>query len=402
MRRLGYIWILWLGFGFSTVHAQKTGDRQELVIDFYGDSLRLSTSTAIQVQTENRISHDAIVHFYKQLHNQPATASLVAGLDAYRQDKKLDDWLLYQLIRSTAEQISPKASNYHRYTLYKWLLLNELGFQAITRLRNDTLLLYVHSEEMIYDIPHFYQDGKQFVCLNYHDYGNNIQFDTGERFTQTALDFGGSQAFSYKISTLPDFKTEQYAVKELAFDYGSRDYNFKVLLNKQVKQLFNNYPVVDYASQFNIPLSRTTYNSLIPLLKDAVKGMSQKKGVDYLMHFTRSAFAFDTDTRAFGKEKRLSPEQTLLYDYSDCEDRSAFFFFLVKEIYQLPMIVLSYPTHITVAVQFDEPMGNPILYKGSQYWVCEPTPQKKDLKLGQLLPSLRKQAFEVVYQYSPK
>jgi hypothetical protein len=197
-------------------------------------------------------------------------------------------------------------------------------------------------------------------------------------------------------------KTEQYAVKELAFDYGSRDYNFKVLLNKQVKQLFNNYPVVDYASQFNIPLSRTTYNSLIPLLKDAVKGMSQKKGVDYLMHFTRSAFAFDTDTRAFGKEKRLSPEQTLLYDYSDCEDRSAFFFFLVKEIYQLPMIVLSYPTHITVAVQFDEPMGNPILYKGSQYWVCEPTPQKKDLKLGQLLPSLRKQAFEVVYQYSPK
>ena len=65
------------------------------------------------------------------------------------------------------------------------------------------------------------------------------------------------------------------------------------------------------------------------------------------------------------------------------------------------MIVLSYPQHVTVAVQFDAPQSNPIMYKGNPYWVCEPTPQWKDLKIGQGIPSLKKQAFEVVYEYQP-
>ena len=56
----------------------------------------------------------------------------------------------------------------------------------------------------------------------------------------------------------------------------------------------------------------------------------------------------------YGKDMRFSPEQTLYSDYSDCEDRAAFFFYLVKEIYNLPMIVLSYPQHVTVAIQFDD------------------------------------------------
>ena len=104
----------------------------------------------------------------------------------------------------------------------------------------------------------------------------------------------------------------------------------------------------------------------------------------------------------FGKEKRLSPEQTLLYENSDCEDRAAFFFYLVKEIYDLPMIVLSYPEHITIAVQFSKSVGNPIYYKGNEYSICEATPQRQDLKLGQSIPHLKKVPFDVVYEYRPQ
>ncbi len=38
---------------------------------------------------------------------------------------------------------------------------------------------------------------------------------------------------------------------------------------------------------------------------------------------------------------------------------------------------------------------------GNQYWVCEPTPQLKNLKIGQGIPALKKEAFEVVYEYQP-
>lgn len=129
--------------------------------------------------------------------------------------------------------------------------------------------------------------------------------------------------------------------------------------------------------------------------------MSQTKGVDYLMRFTRNAFLYEPDEDNFGKEKRLSPEQTLLSDYSDCDDRAALFFYLVKEIYNLPMIALLYPTHITMAVKFDKPVGKPILYNGSNYYVCEPTPQKDDLKIGEISSHLKNKSFEIVYQYQP-
>ena len=60
--------------------------------------------------------------------------------------------------------------------------------------------------------------------------------------------------------------------------------------------------------------------------------MSQQKGVDYLMNFTRNAFLFETDQKNFGVEKRLSPEQTLMNSYSDCDDRVALLYYLVKEM----------------------------------------------------------------------
>ncbi|PZP38461.1 MAG: hypothetical protein DI598_20740 [Pseudopedobacter saltans] len=97
----------------------------------------------------------------------------------------------------------------------------------------------------------------------------------------------------------------------------------------------------------------------------------------------------------------MTAEQTLLYENSDCEDRAALFFYLVKEIYKLPMIVVVYPQHVTVAVKFDKSFGDTISYDGETYTVCEPTPQARNLALGELLPELKKLSFEIAYAYKP-
>src|SRR5690606_3296342 len=119
----------------------------------------------------------------------------------------------------------------------------------------------------------------------------------------------------------------------------------------------------------------------IPMLKEQVDGISTEKGVDYLMRFTRQAFEFEDDRVTFGREKRMSPEETLLNSSSDCDDRTALFFYLVKEIYDLPMVTLRYPTHVAIAVRLDKPVGHSIAYDGYHYTICEPTPQGKDLGL---------------------
>ena len=368
--------------------------------DFYGDPIAFQLDTSFLLNFNSELSSEAIEDFYTRL-NASGYQSILNVLEAYKVRHQPDDWLYYQLIRKTVQQISPKAENYQRYTLYKWFLMYKSGYDAILTFSGKKILFYVRSNENIYNIPNRVRDGKQYVCLNYHDY-NSINFDI-EKFSEAFIPANHIQkTFSYKITRLPDFRKEDYVEKDIRFNYNQNEYDFKVKLNPQVKTIFTNYPVVDYESFFNIPLSKETYSSLIPLLKRNIKGLSTKNGVDYLMRFTRYAFSFETDLANFGQEKRLSPEQTLLYEYSDCEDRVALFFCLVKEIYDLPMIVLAFPKHVTIAVKFDRTFGKPILYNGISYSVCEPTPQKKDLNVGQLLPELRKTAYEVAYVYTPK
>ncbi|RYZ61562.1 MAG: hypothetical protein EOO14_04715, partial [Chitinophagaceae bacterium] len=264
---------------------------------------------------------------------------------AYKAQHHPDDWLYYQLVRKVAQQISPKGDNYYQYTFYKWWFLVQSGYDTRLAVAGDYLLFYVQCDESIYNIPSKIIGNRQYVCLNYHDYGS---IDFGQnRFTDaTPFAVAGARPFSYKVNSLPDFSAEAYTEKEVQFSDGLREYAFRIKVNPQVKTLFTNYPAVDYDLQFNMPLSKTTYESLIPSLEKQVKGLKPKDGVEFLMRFTRYAFLFKPDTEVFGTEKRLSPEQTLLYEYSDCEDRAALFFFLVKELYDLPMLVLTYPGHV--------------------------------------------------------
>jgi hypothetical protein len=368
--------------------------------NFFGDNISLPYQQSQFVNFADPLSQESINLFYQQMSNANYNG-VIATLLQYKKEHKPDDWLYYQLIRKTAQAISPKAENYHRYTLYKWFFLVQSGYDAMLCIAEDKILFYVQSDDNIYNIPFRMKNGKQYVCLNYHDYGNNIDFEKN-KFSEVTINLPeATNVFSYKLTQLPKFSEQDYVEKALRFTYNQNEYHFKIKINPQVKNIFANYPPADYAEYFSAPLSKETYSTLIPALKKNLKGLSTKNGVDYLMHFTRYAFGFGTDTENFGGEKRLTPEQTLLYENSDCEDRVALFFYLVKEIYNLPMIVLSYPKHVTIAVKFDKPIGKTIEYNGSKYSICEPTPQNKNLPVGKLLPQLRGVAYEIAYVYMP-
>jgi hypothetical protein len=390
-----------LALGISPTYAFYQQNIQQIRFDFYGDTISFAYDRSNFVEFSDRLSFESINAFYQKMKARD-NSTLLSALLSYKRSRNPDDWLYYQLIRKTAQQLSPKGDNYHRYTLYKWFFLTSSGYDATLTIADDRLLFYVQSDENIYNIPYRIRNGKQYVCLNYHDYGNNIDFEKIQ-FSEVAIPItGATRGFSYKVKQLPDFHPGDYLEKDLRFNYNQNDYYFKVKLNPQIKNIFANYPVVDYESYFNIPLSGETYRSLIPLLKKNIKGMNPRNGIDYLMRFTRYAFLFETDLEHFGAEKRLSPEQTLLYEQSDCEDRAALFFYLVKEIYNVPMIVLAFQDHVTVAVKLAKPVGSPIIYNGEKYTICEPTPQKFNLAIGELPPQLKKAKFEIVYVYKPE
>lgn len=372
---------------------------QNYSFEFYDGTFNFNADSTLAVKFENKLSNQSVTYFYNRI-NASNYKSLITALNTYKEKYKLNDWLYYQLIRKTAQQLSPKAQNYNRYTLYKWFLMCKSGYDAKIAIGNDQIIFYVKNEEDISDIPFFMIDDKKYMCLNYHDYGKLFQRENIYKPVNISIP-EAKESFSYKVTRMPDFKPENYFEKQLTFNYNHRAYHFNVKVTNEVTNLFANYPVVDFETYFNIPLSKQTYESLIPVLKDNIKKMTTKKGVDYLMRFTRYAFLYEDDEEILGKEKRFAPEQTLLTRESDCDDRAALFFYLVKEIYNLPMIALLYPTHLTMAVQFEKPIGDAIYYNGKAYSICEPTPQKENLKIGKVASNLRESKYEVVYAYMP-
>ncbi len=387
-------------YGTAAISLPEAG-RLEVDFNFCGTPIRFEAERSVVVNFEGPLNAESIRSFYNALNAGDYQPVLDALLD-YKRVHNTEDWLYYQLIRNTVQQISPKEKNYDQYTLYKWFFLIKSGYDAILTTSGNYILFYVRCNENTYNIPTRVTRGKQYVCLNYHDYK---QIDPDYlRLSEIPLFFPeADKTFSYKIHRMPDFQPEDYREKDIRFSYYHQDFYFKLKINPRIQTLFKNYPVLDYEFYLNMPLSRETYQSLIPTLKKNIRGLNTVNGVDYLMRFTRYAFLFQTDTERFGEEKRFSPEQTLLYEKSDCEDRAALFFYLVKELYNLPMIVMAYPEHVTVAVRFKDkhPAGTPVWHNGALYSVCEPTPQRRDLPMGQLLPELRHQAFEVVYAYDP-
>lgn len=367
---------------------------------FYGQQICLSADIPKLLVAESQLEEEVISEFYGNLSNEQFRL-IIQMLDSNREKLQLDDWIFYQLIRKTAQQIFPKASSFNNYTLLKWGLLLQTGYDAQLVIRDNLPFLYIRSDELIYNVPIRIYKGKQYVCLNSHDFTGFEKINSAhEELVVNPAQNGKS--FSYKITRLPDFTSEVYTDKQLTYDIGGNRFQSIVKVNTDIPKLFINYPVVDYANAFNIPMSRGTYESLIPLLSKHVKGMNQKNGVDYLMNFTRYAFLFEPDEIKYGTEKRLSPEETLFNDQSDCEDRASLFYMLVREIYNLPMVVLVYPKHVSIGVAFDLPFGTTIRHKGRLYTICEPTPQKKHLKIGETLPGLHDRRYDIAFDYLPE
>ena len=328
-------------------------------------------------------------------------SEIIPELSIIRNKLNLSDWHYYQLIRKVSQQILSKERDYWGYTYCKWFFLARSGFMPLLCTIDNKLLLYIQSNSSIYNIPIKIIDEKQYVCMNYHDYNHDIPIEkiTPQPIRSSLVENGDE--FNYMISTMPELPEEKYVNKTIEFTYKGETAKHDIKVFPEIKDYFINYPVTDYRFQFNIPFSKLTYTSLIPSLQLKLKDKTKEEGVEYIMFLVRNALGYEADSLMYGREKRFSPEETLASDWSDCEDHAGLFFSLVREVYNLPMIVLSYPDHINVAVNLEKSKGKTIMHNGKIYTVCEPTPQKKVLYLGQMEKKLSKQPYEVVYEYAP-
>jgi hypothetical protein len=155
-------------------------------------------------------------------------------------------------------------------------------------------------------------------------------------------------------------------------------------------------PLFEEAKYNQTPLSNSASNSLLPQFKEIFKFKTEIEALEIIAIFTRSAFRYKDDQDYFGRNKPMIGDELFHYPYSDCEDQSALFYYLVDELLQLPMIVIAYYDHLTIAVAITKSIGKPIRFENRKYLICDPTEPHNPEKIENAPNGYRNRSFEVL------
>lgn len=396
MRIWGNLFIL-MGFvllSCSNVYSKHSGDLESASFEFFSTHVTLSYPANFPKAKLTKISEDGIKRFYYDLKSTNYQA-LIRDLRYFKNTLALNDWLLYKLIFTGVEHIF-RHKKLMEKELVSWFLLSEIGFDTrITYLR-DQVFVSVYSEDELYEIP-LIRDKKR-IYANLTSFRNGYAAQTKELFL---LNFqprknGFPFSFSFKGHTaLP----KVIVSKELEFSFEGRNYTLFIEVDQTVVQIMEDYPYFSENQYLEVPLSITTHSSLIPQLKQLINGKTKREAVQFLATLTRSSFEYKEDKTFFGKSKPMIADEVLYYPFSDCEDRSALFYQLVKDLLNLPMVAIAFDDHLTIGVASNELEGDFVLFQGRPYYICDPTGPANSTTIGKFPEGYENKAYEIIGYY---
>ena len=332
-------------------------------VKFYSQKVPIAYDKSIAVDHTFSATDESIKYYYNQIRQSNYKITLL-DLQRTKTELHLNDWFYSELVRNTSNTLFKNKTEDYRQA-FTWFILTQSGYNVVIGYVNS-FELYVYSKQDVYARSMITLGEKEFVSLDNFPKTTNAmsycQFMPGKE----------NVAFDFSIA-LPKLKGDSIieVQKEFTFQGSVERYTYSVS-NNFLKQM-KSYPKLSSREYFSVQLSPVTYQSLMPQLRERIKGLSDQEAVRYLLSFVRLTFSakFDEENRAVDFNPMIA-EETLYYEYGDCEGKSVLFHFLVKELVGAPMIALLYPNHINVAVQFNQPYGNPIKFKDALYTVCEP------------------------------
>jgi len=367
---------------------------RELVVNFYEQDITLSYQEEMLFKQPVRIEELALRRAFDQLENRPYQM-LLATLQARVVEWGLNDWLYGQLIRQCLHRLYGAGTNDPAVELTTYFLLAKSGFDVRLTYRSKLVQVNVYTLDVLYEIPLIQENNRQYANLSNKEKGtplNNSMYLLDHRPNPTG------KPFSFTVNQWPVFcaSTQQRMV---AFAYAGENHEVAVTYHTGIARLLQDYPLVDEYWYLDAPLSNGLLQSLVPELNELMAGRSQVDALALLAAFTRSAFNYKDDKQVFGSNKPLVADELFFYPFSDCEDRCALFFALAKVLLDLPMIVIAYDDHLSIAVALEGRVGNTVSYQGANYTFCDPTGPKYSSEIGEIPQGYEGKSFEIIGQY---
>ena len=386
-----------ISFFLISAACTVTAESQEFSITYFSENINFNFDKSSLPDYDIRFDEWFVKRFYSKLERSDLNR-LASEIVHFQEVYNLNGWLTYGLIEKMINEIAiEKPTNYKRLLI--WFLLNKTGYDARLAHYEEAYFVQVYTKDDLYEIPYFEIDNRIFI---------NISAIKGSKssYQNKSLEFyliefrpnPTGKSLSFDLNQIPVFKPI-IINQSIQFWIKGRPQKLTVNLDKNIIDLMNNYPIVAENEYVFRELSQTLHSSLITQLRTRIEGMTQKETVQYLLALTRSGFRYKEDIENFGYNRPMIADEVFYYSSSDCEDRSALFFNLAKELLDLPMIIVSYPDHLTIGIKLDINEGKPLYYKGEKYTICDPTGPSNSSDIGIYPKGYERKAYEVIGAY---
>ncbi|MDH5516967.1 MAG: hypothetical protein OEY36_03980 [Gammaproteobacteria bacterium] len=355
--------------------------------NFFGQSLAFYYDPKMKSRLSGRINEQAISQFWSAL-SKSDYDGLLEQINKQRQPLQLSDWSYALLINELAKTIYNNSKN--EEALFTWFMLIKANYQARLAFDNYKVFLLLPTQQRLYSQTYFTFGGKRYYALGMD--GNKAK--PGKVFTYNGEYPRADKVLDMSMSQNLNTGANQQS-RKVSFIYNRKSYNIDVGYDKNTINYLQTYPQMDIDQYFSSRVNASVGNPLLTQLRNIIKGKTEEEAVNILLLFVQNAFKYKTDQGQFGEENYLFPEETMYYPYSDCEDRSVIFAWLVRSLTGLEVVGLDLPGHIAAAVHFSTDIkGDSVRYKGTTYVVTDPT--FINARAGMMMPQYKSAKPKVI------
>ena len=233
------------------------------------------------------------------------------------------------------------------------------------------LVMLIGTGHLVYGRPYYVLDGYNFFPFD------NVSDDL--MLCDTA--FPEEKPMSLLMTRQPRFACNATPEREFV-SADMPQMKVKVSVNRNLIDFYNTYPtsmlgdnfMTRWAMYADMPLDERVKQQLYPVLRDNIKGLPKIAAANVLINFVQKALVYGNDNDMWGEDRAFFAEETLFYDFCDCEDHAILFTRLVRDLLGLKTALVYYPGHLASAVCFDADVpGDYINIDGKRFVIADPT-----------------------------
>lgn len=329
---------------------------------FFGNDIQYEYDAEILDCKAIKLSNTTISNWFEQA-SKTNYNRMINNMLGYKDKFALNDWAYFLLLEKAAANIF--SENKNQANMLLWFMMLRSGYDVKLAYVDNTSTVIFPSRQTLFSINYLNMDGTNYYMRS--------KLDNSHISTYKNKFAGSTKIIDFNIY-YPMNLSNNSAKRTIDISYEGEKYHFNLAYNPDIIDLYNEYPVAAVEVYFDASLTSQAKDALAENLLPVIKDMSESEAANFLLYFTQNAFEYQIDETQFGQERFLFPEETIYYPYSDCEDRSAFYAYLVKEFLKIDIVGLEYPWHIATAIKLKgDYAGDYITYNGSNYIIADPT-----------------------------